>query len=137
MPASRSGRKRIKCIYWLAVGLLLFMEGPLASAQVASVYIPMGGNTWVNKASGSTIEDNGLLSWNTKETRVDTYVWFEQTGDIKIYLHADVVGKSKVRVTIGDVAKEVRLKEGKNEKTFMGIWNVKKPGYSKITLQGI
>ena len=137
MAASRSGRKRIKCIYWLAVCLLLFMEGPLASAQVASVYIPMGGNTWVNKASGSTIEDNGLLSWNTKETRVDTYVWFEQTGDIKIYLHADVVGKSKVRVTIGDVAKEVRLKEGKNEKTFMGIWNVKKPGYSKITLQGI
>jgi hypothetical protein len=137
MPACLAELKRMKCICGLAWCLFLLLTSPLVSGQSTSIYVPMGGNSWVDRTSGSTIQDSGLQKWHTKEASVDTYVWFDQPCEIKIYLHADVMGKSKVKVMFQDEVRKVRLKTGKNEKTYIGVWKVKKPGYSKIALQGI
>ncbi|MFC5410813.1 DUF3472 domain-containing protein [Larkinella bovis] len=102
--------------------------------------VPVGGNTWVSKASdrSTRITNEGLTGWSDPETVVSTYVRLDRAGKLKLSATLSVPeGESKIRVTVLGKKAEF-LASGKGEKEYyLGEWKIKKPGYVRIDLQGL
>jgi hypothetical protein len=106
------------------------------AADNLNAHVPFGGNSWIRHGGQEKVAESGVLNWNSAEATIDTYVRFARSGEIKVYLKADVTGKSKVRIAIAGTARELWMNEG--ESTFYaGTWTIGKSGYTKIELTGL
>ncbi len=102
--------------------------------------IPLGGNSWVTQATGraAVISPNGLTNWQSPESTVDTYVRFEKVGTLNLSVNLRVPkGESRIRVTMPGHSTEVDVRGDTFTSYPLGQWTIFKPGYVRISLQGI
>lgn len=102
--------------------------------------VPLGGNAWVSNAPdrSTKITDDGLTGWTHAETVVSTYVRFARAGSLKLSVILGVPeGESKIRVSLLGKSVEFSASSSAGKEYYLGEWNVQKPGYVKIDMQGV
>lgn len=97
--------------------------------------VPIGGNSWT--INGGKIDNTGLSEWESTATTIQTYIYLAQRGTLHLSMNIHPRGKSKLKVTIQGLAKEV-IVDGVEEKDFfVGKWENLTQGYVMIELQGV
>lgn len=100
--------------------------------------IPLQGNAFViNESSGAVIDKDGLVKWSSNTSKISTYFRIERTGMYSLKLNAKSGLGGTVKVELNDLKKEVKLSGVKYNEHLVGVFEVKKPGYLKLDLQGI
>lgn len=118
-------------------------QGKAASLKVnnSSFNVPIAGNSFLTvKPSGANevITSTKLANWTSSNTIISTYFRVSNTGTLGIGLKASVPsGTSVVKVTIGNVSKNVTLTGSTYTDYTVGDFNVSTPGYIKVDLQGV
>ncbi|CAM3420630.1 DUF3472 domain-containing protein [Elizabethkingia occulta] len=113
-----------------------------ASAVTGSTFsVPVAGNSFLTvKPSGANevITSTKLGNWTNSNTVISTYFRVSNPGTISIGLKASVPsGTSVVKVTVGNVSKNVTLTGSANTSYTAGDFNISSPGYVKVDLQGV
>ncbi|SMO52245.1 protein of unknown function [Saccharicrinis carchari] len=121
--------------------LLLFFSCSNATKNVDySESVPLGGNAWVinNKdANRQMINKEGLVNWTNPDDIVRTYFRIGKTGKLNIGIEGKVVsGKSTMKVTFNGHEKEISLADTDTAVVHLGAFNVDKPGYYYVDIQG-
>jgi hypothetical protein len=123
-------------IFSLLSVIYLLMLPQRASADNHTARVPFGGNSWIRQAGQEKVAASGVLNWSNPGATVDTYVRFARSGDVKIYLNAEVTGTSKIRIAVAGSGRELLIKEGQTS-FYAGTWKIANPGYVKIELSGL
>lgn len=113
-----------------------------ASAVTGSTFsVPVAGNSFLTvKPSGANevITSTKLGNWTNSNTVITTYFRVSNPGTLSIGLKASVPsGTSVVKVTVGNVSKNVTLTGSANTSYTAGDFNISSPGYVKVDLQGV
>ncbi|MDR2228591.1 MAG: DUF3472 domain-containing protein [Flavobacteriaceae bacterium] len=113
-----------------------------ASAVTGSTFsVPIAGNSFLTvKTSGANevITSTKLGNWTNSNTVISTYFRVSNPGTLSIGLKASVPsGTSVVKVTVGNVSKNVTLTGSANTSYTAGDFNISSPGYVKVDLQGV
>ena len=113
-----------------------------ASAATGSTFsVPVAGNSFLTvKPSGANevITSTKLGNWTNSNTVISTYFRVSNPGTLSIGLKASVPsGTSVVKVTVGNVSKNVTLTGSANTNYTAGDFNISSPGYVKVDLQGV
>jgi len=113
-----------------------------ASAVTGSTFsVPIAGNSFLTvKPSGANevITSTKLGNWTNSNTVISTYFRVSNPGTLSIGLKASVPsGTSVVKVTVGNVSKNVTLTGSANTSYTAGDFNISSPGYVKVDLQGV
>ncbi|MCL1666871.1 DUF3472 domain-containing protein [Elizabethkingia ursingii] len=113
-----------------------------ASAVTGSTFsVPVAGNSFLTvKPSGANevITSTKLGNWTNSNTVISTYFRVSNSGTLSIGLKASVPsGTSVVKVTVGNVSKNVTLTGSANTSYIAGDFNISSPGYVKVDLQGV
>ncbi|MCL1670633.1 nematoblast specific protein [Elizabethkingia ursingii] len=113
-----------------------------ASAVTGSTFsVPVAGNSFLTvKPSGANevITSTKLGNWTNSNTVISTYFRVSNPGTLSIGLKASVPsGTSVVKVTVGNVSKNVTLTGSANTSYTAGDFNISSPGYVKVDLQGV
>ncbi len=120
---------------WLIYGSLNI--GPPIETESTRIYVPLGGNTWVEGADTEKIEESGLTGWTSQTARITSYVWLSKIGKVKIFLDGDVTAGSTIKTTIGrKTIAQTFDREGIAE-PYLGEWQVDRAGYLKIEFSGV
>lgn len=109
------------------------------SPTVSSVTIPVGGNTFVSgNRNERNINQQGITNWNDVKTNFTSYVRITQPGTIKLSMNLKVPeGKSKLKIIVQGVAKEVEVEGAIAVDHYVGEWNIKDTGYISCNIAGI
>jgi hypothetical protein len=103
--------------------------------------IPCAGNCWVvNSLEGNEtmIKEGGIQDWDSKETVFRIYFKVEKTGSLDIALLAkSVSGNTKLRVSFGNISKEINVSATALDTVPVGNLEVEKPGYQFVEIQGL
>ncbi|MCK0158043.1 DUF5077 domain-containing protein [Cellulophaga sp. F20128] len=106
-----------------------------------SIAVPPGGNSWIVnnlEENRKVISKEGIQSWTNTESVIRTYFKTNAAGEIHVGLMASVPeGKSKIKVTVGNTSKEVKLTGADLQKIQVGTFKLKTAGYHFIEIQGI
>ncbi|WP_412850905.1 DUF3472 domain-containing protein [Chryseobacterium sp. PMSZPI] len=112
-----------------------------AIKNASSFSVPVAGNSFLTvKPSGASevITSTKLGNWTNSNTVISTYFRVSTTGIVKIGLKASVPsGTSIVKVTIGNISKNVSLTGSAYTDYTVGDFTVSTPGYVKVDLQGV
>ncbi|OPB89440.1 nematoblast specific protein [Elizabethkingia miricola] len=114
-----------------------------ASGAVAgsTFSVPVAGNSFLTvKPSGANevITSTKLGNWTNSNSVISTYLRVSNAGTLSIGLKASVPsGTSVVKVTVGNVSKNVTLTGSANTSYTAGDFNISTPGYVKVDLQGV
>ncbi|MDV3867583.1 nematoblast specific protein [Elizabethkingia anophelis] len=114
-----------------------------ASGAVAgsTFSVPVAGNSFLTvKPSGANevITSTKLGNWTNANSVISTYFRVSNAGTLNIGLKASVPsGTSVVKVTVGNVSKNVTLTGSANTSYTAGDFNISTPGYVKVDLQGV
>ncbi|PUB29604.1 uncharacterized protein DUF5077 [Elizabethkingia sp. YR214] len=113
-----------------------------ASAVTVSTFsVPVAGNSFLTvKPSGANevITSTKLGNWTNSNTVISTYFRVSNPGTLSIGLKASVPsGTSVVKVTVGNVSKNVTLTGSANTSYTAGDFNISSPGYVKVDIQGV
>ncbi|MCT3817620.1 nematoblast specific protein [Elizabethkingia anophelis] len=114
-----------------------------ASGAVAgsTFSVPVAGNSFLTvKPSGANevITSTKLGNWTNANSVISTYFRVSNAGTLSIGLKASVPsGTSVVKVTVGNVSKNVTLTGSANTSYTAGDFNISTPGYVKVDLQGV
>jgi hypothetical protein len=113
-----------------------------ASAVTGSTFsVPIAGNSFLTvKPSGANevITSTKLGNWTNSNTVISTYFRVSNPGTLSIGLKASVPsGTSVVKVTVGNVSKNVTLTGSANTSYTAGDFNISSPGYVKVDLQRV
>ncbi|MCT3958711.1 DUF3472 domain-containing protein [Elizabethkingia anophelis] len=114
-----------------------------ASGAVAgsTFSVPVAGNSFLTvKPSGANevITSTKLGNWTNANSAISTYFRVSNAGTLNIGLKASVPsGTSVVKVTVGNVSKNVTLTGSANTSYTAGDFNISTPGYVKVDLQGV
>ena len=122
--------------------ILLFFGCTEASKNVDySQSVPLGGNAWVinNKdANRQMINKDGLVNWVGADDIIRTYFRIGKTGTLDIAIEGKAVsGKSTLQVSFNGQEKKISLNDTTNTKLYLGTFNIDKPGYYYVDIQGI
>lgn len=105
------------------------------------INIPLNGNAWlVNDVSlnESMITDQGLKNWSKESSLVRTFVRLNSKGQLSLGIKAkSLKGSSVVRIKIGDVSKEITIKNKELEIIPVGYFDILEEGYVQVDMQGI
>ena len=105
------------------------------------VKVPMGGNAWVvndNAKNRTVISDKGIVKWTDKETVIRAWFRAESAGVIQIGIEGKQTSEeSKIKLIFEGEEKEIILRDKDFSNIDAGTFNVKKPGYYYVELQGI
>lgn len=103
--------------------------------------IPCEGNCWVlNSLEGNEtmIKEGGIQNWNSEETVFRTYFKVEKTGSFNVGILAKShSGNSKLKVTYGNLSREVKVSSENLDTVIVGKFNIENPGYHFVEIQGI
>lgn len=106
-----------------------------------SYQIPPAGNSWVvsnHKQASVRIDQQGIQQWTDPSTKINTYVYLNDTGALQVGLNARVnQGSSTILVTINGQTKEVVIDNVEFKEVHVGSFNIDKPGYHPIEIQGV
>lgn len=98
--------------------------------------INLSGNGYVTTArQGAQITENGLEDWTNPNSIVSVYFYVHQPSKAELSLLAK--GESKIKVSYGDKIFDVNIKSNDFTKVPVGNFEINKPGYVKIDIQGI
>ncbi|WP_335966558.1 DUF3472 domain-containing protein [Galbibacter sp. PAP.153] len=105
-----------------------------------AITIPPGGNSWavddITK-NETLISDQGIHNWTSLDTKIRTYFKVNATGELHVGLNAKAPeGTSTIKVTVGNITKEVVLDSTDYSLVNVGIFNITTPGYHFIEIQG-
>ncbi|MGZ2369941.1 DUF3472 domain-containing protein [Ancylomarina sp. YFZ004] len=105
------------------------------------INIPLKGNAWlVNDLSlnESMITDQGLKNWSKQSSLIRTFVRLNSTGQLCLGLKAkSLKGSSVVRISIGDVSKEITIDNHEFQVIPVGSFDIPEEGYIQVDMQGI
>ncbi len=103
--------------------------------------IPVQGNSWIVNNPDENISithDAGLTSWSDPASRIRTFFYIENTGDLNLGIRAKVnSGQSKLKFTFCDVSKELAIQNTHFENIPIGTFVISRPGYQWLEMQGI
>jgi len=122
---------------------LLWLAGSQATAQPvpAKISIPTGGNSWVTVKAPNwqeQVTENGWANWENQGAVWSTYVSLPKAGTLNLAALINVpAGVSKLKWTLNGVSKIISVSGKGNKAYVIGQWNIAKPGYIKIDVQGI
>ncbi|EKF55215.1 hypothetical protein I215_08221 [Galbibacter marinus] len=119
-------------------------DGNSQKETISATYnhqIPPGGNSWVvsnNTNSSARIDEQGIQQWTQSSTKINTYVFLEDKGELHVGLNAKVnQGSSTISVGVNGQTKEVVLDNTEFKVINVGSFNINQPGYHAIEIQGI
>ena len=105
------------------------------------INIPLNGNAWLaNDVSlnENMITDQGLKNWSKESSVIRTFVRLNSTGQLSLGLKAkSLKGSSVVRITIGNVSKEITIENKEFEVIPVGYFDISEEGYVQVDMQGI
>ncbi|MBD0833234.1 DUF3472 domain-containing protein [Aestuariibaculum sediminum] len=108
------------------------------SGQIIS--IPTKGNSWVinePNTNRQVIGKEGVHNWTDLNTVIHTYFKTNASGKLLVSLVAKAPqGESVVRVTLGDVTKEIKINNSDFKRIEIDEFNAKE-GYNFIEIQGV
>lgn len=130
----------ISCLLVTIFGLVTPSTTPFTGPGPNQVSVPIGGNSWATSTVGkpATITKEGLSRWSTPSTTINTYIRVNQPGTLAVSIHLRVPsGKSRLRITLLGESKEFDVQGDTLTNYPLGQWTIDKPGYVKISLQGL
>ena len=103
--------------------------------------IPLKGNSWIVddvSLNQSMVTDQGLKNWSKKSALIRTFVRLNSAGYLSLGLKAkSLKGRSVVRITIGDVSKEITI-DNKDFKVIpVGYFDIPEEGYIQVDMQAV
>lgn len=105
------------------------------------IEVPLKGNAWlVNDVTlnESMITDQGLKNWSKQSSLIRTFVRLNSTGQLSVGLKAkSPKGSSVVRISIGDVSKEITIENQEFELIPVGSFDIPEEGYIQVDMQGV
>ncbi len=142
----------IKCIFLvgfilnLSCGIIkngtsLISETNLEIPEM-NLSILTSANSWtINDLTDKTkpiITKDGIINWDSEDTRIRTYFKISRTGKINIGLKTRTIkGKSTLKVTFNGNSKNVNILNNEFEDVFVGTFLVDTPGYYFVEFQGV
>lgn len=103
--------------------------------------VPCEGNCWVVndlKGNETMIKKDGIQKWTSKETVFRCYFKVEKTGSLNIGILAkSISGRAKLKVTFGNISKEVSVSTATFDTVLVGKFNVENSGYQFIEIEGL
>ncbi|MDR4892907.1 MULTISPECIES: DUF3472 domain-containing protein [unclassified Chryseobacterium] len=112
-----------------------------ALKNTSSFSVPVAGNSFLTvKPSGASevITSTNLGNWTNSNTVISTYFRVSNTGTLNLGLKASVPsGTSVVKITVGNISKNMTLTGSSNKEYTVGDFTVSTPGYVKVDLQGV
>ncbi|MCK0123778.1 DUF3472 domain-containing protein [Gelidibacter sp. F2691] len=104
-----------------------------------SIQIPAGPNSWLVKSTSANtdmISDSEIKNWTDLKTVVHTYFKTDTSGKLHLGLNLNVpMGTSRIKVTIGDQTKNIKLSTSENRTVNIGVFDVQ-AGYNIIEIVG-
>ena len=127
-------------LVFLLISCNLFGEKSV-ERQSYKITVPVYGNSWlVNNPMRSdvVITETGIQNWENPDERIRTYFRVEKIGSIQIAIKARMnSGKSVLKATFGNQSKEISITNSLSEIVEIGSFQVEKPGYQFLELQGL
>ncbi|WP_290707240.1 DUF3472 domain-containing protein [Flavihumibacter sp. CACIAM 22H1] len=105
--------------------------------QEKKLVLPLGGNSWLTKGTGSEqVTNAGWMNWRQKDAVFSTFVYLTQPGLLSIKAKIDVPeGVSQLQCSVNGETVLTTVK-GWGGSYVLGVFTVKDSGYLKIDLQG-
>ena len=105
------------------------------------ISVPLNGNAWLSNdvsLNESMITEQGLKNWSKESSLIRTFVGLNATGQLSLGLKArSIKGKSVIRMTIGDVSKEITIENNEFEIIPVGSFDISEEGYIQVDMQGV
>ncbi|WP_108870280.1 DUF3472 domain-containing protein [Aquimarina aquimarini] len=106
-----------------------------------SIAIPSGGNSWVinnTQQDAVLVQDSGIHDWTSFDDVIRTYFHTKSTGELHLGLTIkSEEGPATIRVTVGDITKDVTITNTEYQNIDIGIFNITTAGYNFIEIQGL
>ncbi|MBW6537098.1 MAG: DUF3472 domain-containing protein [Mariniphaga sp.] len=103
--------------------------------------IPAYGNSWIvgnPSKNQQVVQQEGIVNWSEETVKIRTYFWVEQTGKLHLgFQGMSKDGQTKLKVTCGNQAKEVFVKNSLVETVDIGVFGINEPGYHWVEFEGI
>lgn len=103
--------------------------------------IPAYGNSWVVENPSKNqlvVQQEGIVNWSEETVKIRTYFWVEQTGKLHLgFQGMSKDGQTQLKVTCGNQAKEVFVKNSLVETVDIGVFEINEAGYHWIEFEGI
>ncbi len=100
--------------------------------------VPIGANSWVvNNLTQdmSVVSDSGIHNWTSLDDVIHTYVK-TGAGKLNIGFKIKSAQTSKIKVTVGNVSKEITISNSTYKTEEVGVFTVPE-GYHTIKIQGL
>ncbi|UMB60293.1 DUF3472 domain-containing protein [Lutibacter sp. A80] len=114
-------------------------EGPTTDDLI--IFIPCEGNSWVvdnPTATKNMVVEGGIKNWSNTTDKIRTYFYATATGDIDVGLNAKFTGTTKLKVTLGNVSKEISFEASSTTiKHVIATFNITEIGYHYVELEGV
>lgn len=128
--------------YSLMLPLSYFLLGYLAISvpkeqSSARIFVPLGGNAWVEAADTEKIGELGLTDWRSPNATITSYVRLAKSGQVKVFLDGEITAGSTIKMMVGSRSATQTFKAGNETEHFLGEWKVARPGYLKIEFSGV
>lgn len=105
------------------------------------IAIHPGGNSWVINnptENRKMISENGIRNWTDHKDIIRTYFKIGETGKLNVGLDLKVsLGVSTLKVTVGDVVKNIELSNTDFGTVDVGTFEINEPGYHFVEIQGL
>ncbi|WP_278553456.1 DUF3472 domain-containing protein [Elizabethkingia bruuniana] len=116
------------------------LHAGLTSAQ--TLEIPLAGNAFITQKAPdatTTISREGLTKWNSTGSIASTYFRVDRPGQIILGIKAKsgTSGSSTLKVSLNGISKNVTINSSAFSDYNIGTFNISKPGYIKVDIQGI
>lgn len=124
----------------LSLASLLFgclTTAPTLPAEGTKIFVPLGGNSWVQAAGTEKIDASGLTEWRSPEATIATYVRLAKSGSIRVYLDGAIAEGTIIKATVEGKSIIQDFKAGNQTEHFVGEWTIAQPGYLKIEFAGL
>jgi len=140
MSLKQPNNKNNLCCLILALVLLWISDAAVAQNITAdsAINVPLGGNGWLSKGAQARIGDDGLSNWINKHDTISIYIRTEAAGKLKLALKLRIAdGSGTIRITAGQAVLTRTIANPDAQVVDFGTVDIKKPGYTRISLQGI
>lgn len=103
--------------------------------------IPAYGNSWVVEnpsKNQQVVQPEGIVNWSEKTAKIRTYFRVERTGKLHVgFEGSSKEGQSRLKISCGNQSKDVVVNSRLVETIDVGVFEINKPGYHWIELEGI
>ncbi|TAN15080.1 MAG: DUF3472 domain-containing protein [Chitinophagaceae bacterium] len=107
-------------------------------AEINTIKVPLAGNTFSSLKIENNITDSGIRNWTDIHQTFTTYVRVSKTGNVKVWLHANVPGgKSNIELSIGNHSRRIDLTGAAVKNYYAGEWTIRDTGYIAFQIKGI